>query len=46
MVSGFPLVKNAAQRIVFPILDADGDPVGGATALDSEYSIDGGVFAD
>ena len=46
MVSGNPLVKNAAQRIVFPILDADGDPTGGCAALDSEYSIDGGNFAN
>jgi hypothetical protein len=46
MASYNPLKKNTAQRIVFPILDADGDPVGGASALDSEYSIDGGVFTD
>lgn len=38
--------KNANQRIVFPLLDADGDPVGGATNLDSEYSIDGGNFSN
>ena len=46
MVSGFPLVKNVARRIVFPILDADGDPVTGATGLDSEYSLDGASFAN
>jgi len=38
--------KNTATKIVFPILDADGDPVTGAAALDSEYSLDGGAFND
>lgn len=38
--------KNAAFRVTFPILDADGDLVTGATALDSEVSGDGGTFAD
>lgn len=38
--------KNTAYRVTFPILDADGDLVTGATALDSEVSIDGGTFAD
>lgn len=38
--------KNAAWRVTFPILDADGDPVSGATGLDSEVSMDGGSFAD
>lgn len=38
--------KNAATRIVFIILDADGDPVSGAAGLDSEYSLDGGAFND
>ncbi len=38
--------KSAAWRVTFPILDADGDPVTGATALDSEISKDGGAFAD
>lgn len=38
--------KNVAYRVVFPILDADGDLVTGATALDSEVSIDEGTFAD
>lgn len=39
-------VKNVALRITFPIFDADGDLVTGASALDSEVSIDGGTFAD
>lgn len=38
--------KNAAYRCVFPILDADGDLVTGATGLDSEVSKDQGTFAD
>lgn len=38
--------KNVAYRVTFPIFDADGDLVTGATALDSEVSIDGGTFAD
>ena len=46
MASYFPMVKNAAQRIAAPILDADGDPVSLATGLDSEYSLDGGAFTD
>jgi len=39
-------VKNQAYRVTFPILDADGDLVTGATALDSEVSQDAGTFAD
>lgn len=39
-------IKNTAYRVTFPILDADGDLVTGATGLDSEVSIDGGTFAD
>src|SRR3972149_45770 len=39
-------VKNQAYRVTFPILDADGDLVSGATVLDSEVSLDGGTFAD
>lgn len=39
-------IKNTAYRITFPIFDADGDLVTGATALDSEVSLDGGTFAD
>jgi hypothetical protein len=38
--------KNVAYRITFPILDADGDLVTGATGLDSEVSKDGGTFAE
>ena len=38
--------KNVAYRITFPILDADGDLVTGATALDSEVSKDGGTYTD
>lgn len=38
--------KSAAYRVTFPIFDADGDLVSGATALDSEVSIDGAAFAD
>src|SRR3990167_9187505 len=38
--------KNTAYRVYFPILDADGDLVTGAAALDSEVSKDGGPFAD
>lgn len=41
----FP-VKNQAYRVTFPILDADGDLVTAAGALDSEVSKDGGTFAD
>jgi len=46
MASSYPMKKNTATKIVFPILDADGDPVTGAAALDSEYSLDGGAFND
>lgn len=38
--------KNAAYRLTAPILDADGDLVTAAAGLDSEVSIDGGIFAD
>jgi hypothetical protein len=38
--------KNVAYRVTFPILDADGDLVTGATGLDSEISKDAGTFAD
>lgn len=41
----FP-IKNKAYRVTFPIFDADGDLVTGATALDSEVSKDAGTFAD
>ena len=46
MASSFPLKKNTATTIVFPILDADGDLVTAAAALDSERSIDGAAFTD
>ncbi len=46
MASKFPMKKNVATRIVFPIFDADGDLVPAAADLDSEYSLDGGNFAD
>ena len=42
----WPPVKNAAWRVTFPILDADGDLVTGASSPDSERSIDSGTFAD
>ena len=38
--------KNVAYRVTFPLLDADGDLVTGASSLDSEISKDGGTFAD
>src|SRR5262245_56447730 len=38
--------KNVAYRITFPILDADGDLVTGASSPDSEISQDGGTFSD
>jgi len=41
----FP-IKNRAFRVVFPILDADGDLVTGATTPDSEVSKDQGTFTD
>ena len=43
--SAYP-IKNTAWRVTFPILDADGDLVTGATGLDSEISKDAGTFAD
>lgn len=39
-------IKNQAYRATFPILDADGDLVTGATGLDAEVSKDGGTFTD
>jgi hypothetical protein len=41
-------VKNRSGgfRLYFTILDADGDPVTGATGLDAEISKDGAAFAD
>lgn len=41
----FP-IKNQAYRVIFPILDADGDLVSGAASLDSEVSKDCGTFTD
>ncbi len=38
--------KNTAFRVTFPLYDADGDLVTGATGLDSEVSKDAGTFAD
>lgn len=38
--------KNAAYRVTFPLLDADGDLVTGAAGLDSEVSKDAGAFTD
>lgn len=40
------IIYGAHNRLVFPILDADGDLVTGASSLDSEVSIDNGTFAD
>lgn len=39
-------IYNARFRVTFPILDADGDLVTAAAALDSELSQDSGTFAD
>lgn len=39
-------IKAQAYRVVFPIFDADGDLVTGATGLDSEVSKDQGTFTD
>lgn len=39
-------VYGAHFRLVFPLLDADGDLVSGAATPDSERSIDCGTFAD
>lgn len=39
-------IYNARFRVVFPILDADGDLVTAAAALDSELSQDQGTFVD
>jgi hypothetical protein len=44
----WPPLKNAAWRVTFPLLDADGDlvPGGASDTPDSERSIDNGTFAD
>src|SRR3990167_9783919 len=39
-------IKDTAFRVSFPILDADGDLVTGATTPDSEFSEDAATFAD
>ncbi len=39
-------IYGSHYLVTFPILDADGDPVTGATGLDSEVSIDLGTFTD
>ncbi len=44
-VSPFP-VKNKAYRAHFLLLDADGDPVTGASTPDTEVSKDGAAFSD
>lgn len=41
----FP-IYNARFRVIFPLLDADGDLVTGAATPDSEISQDCGTFAD
>ena len=41
----FP-IYGGRYRVYFPILDADGDLVTAAAALDSERSIDAGTFGD
>ena len=44
-VMGYP-IYGLPYASVFPILDADGDPVTGAAALDSEISLNGDTAAD
>jgi len=44
MASTYPFKKATAVTIIFPILDADGDPVPDAAGLDSSYSLDGAQF--
>jgi hypothetical protein len=45
-MADWPPLKNSAFTVTFPIYDADGDLVAGATSPDSEVSIDGGTFTD
>jgi hypothetical protein len=45
-MADWPAKKNTAFIVTFPIYDADGDLVTGATGLDSEVSKDGGTFTD
>jgi len=44
--AGPVVIRNQAYRLTFAIYDDDGDPVAGATGLDSEVSLDGAAFAD
>jgi len=46
MISTLRHKKNTALTLVFPLADADGQPITGAAGLDSERSQDGGAFAD
>lgn len=46
MAQMWPPKRNTAFDLYFTIRDADGDPVTGAAAADSEVSKDGGAFAD
>lgn len=46
MASFWPPKKNAAFDLYVALRDADGDPITGATGLDSERSLDGAAFAD
>ncbi len=45
-MAGWPPEKNATFTWFFVLRDADGDLVAGATALDVEFSIDGGAFVN
>jgi hypothetical protein len=45
-MADWPPKKNTAFNVHFPIYDADGDLVSGASSLDSEISGDHGTFAD
>jgi len=38
--------KNTTLTLMFPLSDADGQPITGCAALDSERSQDGGAFND
>ena len=46
MSADWPAKKNTIFDLQFPIYDADGDLVSGASALDTEISANGGDFAD
>ena len=45
-MAGWPPEKNATFTWFFVLRDADGDLIAGATALDVEFSIDGGAFVN